>query len=140
MRLKRTLKFMIYLFCAITAIQALFLSILTPLFSNTCFEYDRPLYAILITSFSGTLPTIMFVWMEHVSKRVYYLLVGLHFVLTASLLSISLSRQGPIQPQYVTFIILLFLIIYVTAFVIFEWSHKKEIGVLNQKIRERRQR
>ncbi|MCL2558975.1 MAG: hypothetical protein FWE07_00690 [Turicibacter sp.] len=135
MRLKRTLKYMGQLFCVVTTAQVVFISALATI-SGTQAEIDyRILPAIMVTTFVGVLPTIMFViGTENVSRKIYYLLVGIHFVLTTSFVFLSLNHFETFHRNNTIPVFLFFIAIYLTAHITAEMRTKKTIDELNKRI------
>ena len=135
MKLKRTLKYMIHLFCAITTVQIVFISLLSAILGTNSEIGYRTLHAIIITAFVGVLPTIIFVvGTENVSRRIYFLLVGIHFILTISFVFASLNHFGKLVQDNTIPIIILFLVIYIAAHITAEIRTKKMIDELNKRI------
>ena len=135
MRLKRTLIFMFQLFCAITTAQVIFISGFSAILgSNAEIDY-RTLQSIIVTALVGVLPTIIFIiGTENVSRRIYFLLIGIHFILTTSLVFASLNYFGNLNQDNTIHTIILFLVIYITAHIIAELRTKKTVDELNKRI------
>jgi len=135
MRVKRTLKYMIQLFCAITAAQVVFISgLLAALGANEAINY-LTFHSTIATAFVGVLPTIIFViGTENVSRRTYFLLVGIHFILTASFVLASLNYFGMLTQDSTIPVIIFFLVVYVTAHITSEIRTRKTIDELNKRI------
>jgi len=135
MKIKRTLKYMLQLFCVITTAQVIFISgLLAVLGANAKIDY-RTLHSIIVTTLVGVLPTIIFIiGTENVSRRTYFLLVAIHFTLTISFVFASLNYFEMLTQDSTIPTIIFFLIIYITAHVTSEIRTKKTIDELNKRI------
>jgi len=135
MKIKRTLKYMLHLFCVITTAQVVFISVLLAVLGLTATIDYRTLHSIIVTAFVGVLPTIIFIiGTENVSRRTYIFLVAIHFILTTSFVFVSLYYFGMYNQESTIPTIIFFLVIYVTAHITAEIRSKKTIDELNKRI------
>ena len=134
MRLKNTLKFMFHLFCGITTAQVIFISLLATVLERPAELDYQHFHSIIVTAFVGVLPTIIFAWLENVSRGVFFFSVGLHFVLTTSFVFISLNHFEQLEHNNIIFIIIFFLVLYIVAYISAELRNKKMIDELNKRI------
>ena len=134
MRLKEILKFMFYLFCIITTSQLFFVTMLM-IIRNTTDEISiNHFYSILISSFVGVLPTIMFVFTENISRKGWFISRFIHFILTASFVYAALIYFEQLQPGIPIPTIIFFFIIYFSAHLYQEIQAKKIADELNKRI------
>ena len=134
MELKGRLKYVFHLFCGIVTAQVVYTVLLSEIRGmNANIDYQN-LQTIVITAFVGVLPTFALSWTETVSRRVYFLKVTLNFILTASVVFITLYYRGALNSEDMIFPIVLFLILYITFQIRAELHNKKAIDELNKRI------
>ena len=127
-------KIAFYLFCIITTAQVIFISVL----SDGGID-NRTLHGVIITALVAVLPgvisnTIFTIYTVKMSRRIYFFITGIHFVLTAGLVFMSLNHFGVLNQHNTIRIIILFLAIYIGIQVIFEIRAKKAADELNRRI------
>ena len=128
MRLKATLKFMFLLFCVIVTGQLIVFTYFL--------ELPPDVSVILYSSLAGVAPSIIFAWTDRVSKFVYYVWLAVHFCLTTVCVFGVLGYFGRFASIHLPIIVGFFLVVYVSAHLGSEFSHKKEIDELNKRINE----
>ena len=134
-KLKEVLKYMFYLFCVIVTVQVIYILALSEIRGmNATIDY-RDLQTILLSSFAGVLPIIITLnWTESVSRRVYFLLFGLHFILTIGFVFGTLYYRNAIERGNLITTIALFSAIYIGINIRNELHNKKTMDELNKRI------
>ena len=133
--MRKTLIFAFHLFCVITTTQV----ILTSLLSPDAVVNHRILYGMLLTSLVGVLPSVIIsailaIWSVKMSRRLYFFIIGVHFIITASLVFASLNHFGILNQHNTIRVIITFLVIYIMTNVTVELQNKKSIDELNRRI------
>ena len=133
--MRKTLIFAFHLFCVITTAQVILISVLSP---DTVVGH-RILYGMLLTSFVGVLPSIIIsaifiIWSVKVSRRLYFFIMGGHFIITAGLVFASLNHFGMLNQHNNIRVIITFLVIYIMTHITAELRNKKSIDELNKRI------
>jgi len=119
----------------ITTAQVVFIALLSAISGTNAEIGYRHLHSIIVTAFVGILPTFIFIVPpEKVSRNFYFLLVGLHFILTFGFVFVSLNHFGTFDRERLIPMIILFLTIYITVHIITEIRNKKAVDELNKRI------
>jgi len=137
MKLKFVLKYMFYLFCVIVTAQVIYILVLAEIRDiHTAIDY-RALQTFVLTAFAGVLPVLifnLFDWPERASRRAYFLLLGLHFILTISFVFGTLYFRGMIATGNLISAIILFSVIYLGVSIRNEIRARKTTAELNKRI------
>ena len=134
MTLKDTLKFMFILFCAITTFQAIFISIFATLTGSENILYTQELYKLPLIGFLSTLPTLIFIGSDKVSRLDLNIRKVVHLFLTAVIVFWSLTYFEWLDRENALPVAIFFMIIYITGHIIGEMRAKKLADELNKRI------
>ena len=134
MKLKTKLRILFHLFCAITTAIVLFIAV-ENLISVTGFAIDGwYLLKLVSISFASTLPTLLLLGRDTESRWIRILLLASHFILTLGAVFGLLVLYAWIDAENAIYTVLLFLVIYVTAYVGLEMRSRRLAAKLNERI------
>ena len=134
MSLKTKLRILFHLFCAITTAIVLYIAI-ESLIINPGFTLDGwYLLKIVSISFASTLPTLLLLGRETESRLLRILLLALHFILTLGAVFGLLVLYEWIDAENAIYVVLLFLLIYVAAYIGIEIRSRRLAARLNERI------
>ena len=134
MKLKTKLRILFHLFCAITTAIVLYIAI-ESLILNPGFTIDGWfLLKMASVSFASTLPTLLLLGRDTESRWIRILLLALHFILTSGAVFGLLVLYEWIDAENAIYVVLLFLLIYVTAYVGLEIRSRRLAAKLNERI------
>ena len=139
--MKERLKFMFVLFCAVTTLQILYMSVhlLFIILSGTYDGYPivfaaSELFRVLIVAFASTLPCLIFIGTSGLPKTLLAVRNIVHFALTAGIVFGLLFYFGTLNAFNAIGIALIFLAIYIVAAVRHSFMEKKLADELNKRI------
>ena len=134
MSLKNTLKTMFYLSCAVTTFLLLFIA-LQGVFLNSELAFSgMDMLKLMSIAFASSLPTLLFIGQEEASHRRIIIIRILHFVLTAGTVFGLQTIYGVMNAANAIFVAVVFLVIYITAYIIIEIRERKLADKLNERI------
>ena len=135
-RLKFTLRYMFYLFCVIVTAQVAYILVLAEIRGMHATIDYRDLQTFVMTAFAGVLPIIITspVWVENISRKVYFLLLGIHLILTITFVFATLYFRGTLEAGNLILVIALFAVIYIGVNVRNEIHARKAMDELNKRI------
>ena len=131
---KDVLKVLFNLFCGITTALILFLGIQGAFFVPDFSFNGWDLIRLLSISLASTLPTLLILGRESATRGKWVLLLVLHFVLTAGAVFGLLMIYQWINAATALYTILMFLGIYVVAYIALEIRARRLARMLNEKI------
>jgi hypothetical protein len=134
MSLKNTLKTMFFLSCAVTTFLFLFIALQGVFFNLEISFSDMDMLKLISVSFASSLPTLIFAGQETAPHRRIIFLRILHFVLTAGAVFGLQIFYGFMDATNAAFVAVVFIVIYVTAYIIIEIREKRLADRLNEKI------
>jgi hypothetical protein len=136
MNLKKWLKILFHLFCALTTFILLFVAFQGTFLNREISFSGIDLFKLVSISFVSVLPSFIYLGQENASHKKIIFLRSLHFILTAGAVFGCLILYGWIDSSTAIASILFFLITYITASVIIEIRDRKLANKLNEKINE----
>jgi amino acid transporter len=137
MKLTYALKFMFVLFCAITTFQVIFIGVLSFIFGNDSVMIMQDMLRFPFVSFASVLPTLIFVRSEKKktpSRAETIILSALHFTLTAGIVFGLLIYFKVMTATNAAYVIVFYLVVYITAYTFMELRDRKLAKQLNKRI------
>jgi len=131
---KDILKVVFNLFCGITTALILFLGIQGAFFVRDFSFNGWDLIKLLSVSLASTLPTLLILGRESTPRGKWVFLLAVHFVLTAGAVFGLLMIYEWINAATALYTILMFLGIYVMAYIALEIRARRLARMLNEKI------
>jgi len=137
MTLKEAIKFISILFCVITTAQVIFIPTLAIINGNYILIPSRHLYRFALVAFISALPTAAFVNISRTSKKGWKIRVIIHSCLTlASVFGAIMYYGWLIHVRGFVLTGLLFMSIYVGAWLIYNHQQRKLADQLNERLNE----
>jgi len=134
MKLKDALRFMFFLFCAVSTFETLFIATLG-FINNDIFVFEaKELYKIPFVAFMSVLPVFVMIRSETAPRPEWIARKALHFILTAGVVFTLLIYFKWIDKQNVLLVAIFFLFIYITAFAVQEIRAKRLADAINKRI------
>lgn len=135
MKIKHLLRYLLFMFTTITTAQVIYITLIATTRNLSTPVSYHDLQTILLTSFTGVLPTFIFFFIEKPPRKIYFLLiVPLHFILTLTFVLTTLHIRGGIISDDLIYPVLLFLILYIGFHIRAEIINKRAIEELNKRI------
>ena len=135
MTLKEAIKFISILFCVITTAQIIFIPILVRISGADFLIRYRHLYRFALVAFLGVFPTVIFVNTDRTSKKGWKIRVIIHFCLTlASVFGTIIYYDWLAYIRSFVLTGLLFMIIYIGAWLVYNHQQRKLAKQLNEKL------
>ena len=134
--MKSTLKYLFHLFCTITTFQLLFISLSRAFVETSAMIYMKDLYRFPLIGFLSALPSVIFHWYDSSSsKMLWKFLYGFHLLATLAIVLGCLYFFHWLERGSLGTILLIFVVIYGTAYVIGRWKEKQLTKQLNEKLK-----
>ena len=137
MRQLYPLKFIALLFCVVTTSQVIFIGVINLIYDDGFVMTMRDLLKIPFISLTSVLPTIAYTMVKsklQSSGAMTVLLMALHFTLTAGIVGGLLIYYGWMDATNAVFIVVFFIVIYVSAHIIQKLRDRKLAEQLNERI------
>ena len=137
MKLNYALKYMFILFCVVTTGQVLFVGALNLIIGNEYLMTMSDLLKLPLVSFASVIPTLIFVrskTKKTPTKTETLILPIVHFILTAGIVFGLLMYFEFMDAANAAFIIMLFLVVYIPAYIYQYMRDRKLARQLNERI------